>query len=96
MKSRPAARYKFQATPAFWSAFWKLPAAQRVCAREAWKLFQENPFHPLLGTHRIAILSARYKTTVYSAVLAGDLRVAFIMDGNTIVSIDIGTHKIYR
>jgi hypothetical protein len=96
MKSRPAARHKFQATPAFWSAFWKLPAAQRVCAREAWKLFQENPFHPLLGTHRIASLSARYKTTVYSAVLAGDLRVAFIMDGHTIVSIDIGKHKIYR
>ena len=96
MKNRLAARYKFQATQAFWSAFRKLPANQRVCAREAWQLFQKNPFHPLLGTHRIAILSARYKTTVYSAVLAGNLRVAFIVDGSTIVSIDIGTHKIYR
>ena len=58
----PAAvtRYRFLATPQFWRSYKKLTDAQMESARQAWKIFQVNPYDPRLRTHKIASLSARF------------------------------------
>jgi len=49
-----------------------------------------------LRSHKIHTLSARYKRTIYSAVIEADLRVVFFIEGDTVRTVDIGTHAIYR
>ena len=65
-------------------------------ARDAWKISQANPYDPRLRTHRIASLSARFGRTIHSVCIEGDLRAVFYQDGADIVSVDIGSHSIYR
>ena len=36
------------------------------------------------------------RRTVYAAVIEGDLRSVFYIDGDTVVSFNIGTHQIYK
>jgi len=67
-----------------------------VLAREAWQVFKEDPFDSRLGTHKIQSLSAYYGRTIYSVRIGEDLRSTFYVDGNTVVSLTIGTHKIYK
>ncbi|HWB59736.1 MAG TPA: hypothetical protein VG733_09595 [Chthoniobacteraceae bacterium] len=62
----------------------------------AFKIFKENPFDPRLGTHKIHKLSAIYGKTIHSVCVENDLRSVFYVEGNRIVSVDIGTHDIYR
>lgn len=88
--------YRYNATETFWNKFYGLPNDQKASAREAWKIFKVNPFDPRLGTHKIERLSALAKTTVYSVVIEGDLRAIFQLQGNLVVTMDIGTHKIYQ
>ncbi len=59
-------------------------------------MFKQNPFDPLLRSHKIHNLSARYKVTIYAVEIEGDLRSLFYLDGNTVWSVNIGTHAIYR
>jgi hypothetical protein len=87
---------KFLATETFWAKFYALPAEQKEQAREAWEVFKTNPFDPKLGSHKINALSGRAKKTVYVAVIAPNLRVAFYIEGESVVTIDIGSHDIYR
>jgi hypothetical protein len=47
-------------------------------------------------THKIHHLSALYKKTIYAVRVEDDLRSIFYLDGEDIVSVDIGTHAIYR
>jgi hypothetical protein len=76
--------------------FNKLPLEQQKLAKQTFKnTFIKNPFDPSLGTHKINHLSARYKTTVWSATLDGDLKVVFYISGNIVWSFGIGTHSIY-
>jgi hypothetical protein len=49
-----------------------------------------------LGTHRINKLSSRFKKTIYSVVIESDLRAIFYVEGDTVWTIDIGTHSLYR
>jgi hypothetical protein len=49
-----------------------------------------------LGSHKIQKLSARYGRVVYAAEIAANLRVVFYIDGDTVVTIDIGSHDLYR
>ena len=88
--------YHFEALPRFWRSYRKLTAAQQQAAIQAWQIFKRNPFDPRLGTHKIHALFARAKETVYSVVVAADLRVIFVLRGNTVVTLDIGTHALYR
>jgi len=46
----------------------------------------QNPFDPRLGSHRIQRLSAILCQTVYAAVIEGDLRAVFYLDGNQVVT----------
>ena len=64
--------------------------------RRAWLIFKENPFDRRLGAHKIHAVSARSKRTIYSAVVEADLRVVFFIEGDTVWTVDIGTHALYR
>ena len=95
MSPHPAA-YKHRAAPQFWRSFYALSAAQKESVRTAWRKFKINPFDPSLGTHKIHSLSAKAGTTVYSVVIESDLRVVFHIIGDTVWTIDVGTHTMYR
>ena len=57
---------------------------------------KQNPFDPRLRAHKIRKLSARYGRAIYAADIEGDLRVVFYIEGNCVVTVDIGTHDIYK
>lgn len=92
----PLPAYRYRATPQFWRKFYALQPAQKESVRAAWRKFKANPFDPSLGTHKIQSLSSRADTTIYSVVIQSDLRAVFHIIGDTVWSIDIGTHQIYR
>ena len=91
-----SAIYHFEAAPAFWKSYRKLTLMEQEAARRAWQIFKQDPFDPRLGAHKIHSLSARAKETVYSAVVASDLRVVFVVRSNTVYTLDIGSHALYR
>ena len=88
--------YRFRAVERFWTSFYRLAPAQKESVRAAWKIFKENPFDPRLRTHKIQRLSAYYGRTIYAVEIEGDLRSLFYLDGETVVSLIIGTHDIYK
>jgi len=89
--------YEFKATPSFWTSLESLSPEQQRIAREVFEeIFKKNPQDPRLHPHRINKLSSRFKETVRSVTITGDLRAVFVIRGNTIVSLDIGTHDIYK
>ncbi len=49
-----------------------------------------------MRTHKIHHLSAHYGRTIYAVRIEGDLRAIFYLAGNTVVTVDIGSHAIYR
>ena len=88
--------YAFKTTTAFQKALENLSGSQRESADAAFKIFKADPFDPRLGAHKINKLTARYGRTILSVTIAGDFRAAFYIEGNTVVSVDIGTHDIYK
>jgi hypothetical protein len=46
--------------------------------------------------HKIYKLSAIYGKTIHAVEIADDLRAVFYVEGNVILSVDIGDHRIYR
>jgi hypothetical protein len=89
-------KYRYRAVERFWTSFYRLPPAQKESARKTWKIFKEDPFDPRLRTHKIQRLSAIYGRTIYAIEIEGDLRSLFYLDGETIVSLIIGTHDLYK
>jgi hypothetical protein len=89
-------RYRFRAVERFWTSFYRLSPADKELARKAWSIFKENPFDPRLEAHKIQRLSAYYGRTIYAVRIAGGLRSTFYVDGETVVSLTIGTHDIYK
>lgn len=89
-------RYRFKATEQFWRAFYALSAEQKESARKSWQIFKADPFDPRLGTHKIHRLSARYRKTIYGVAIEGDLRSVFYLDGDLVITVDIGSHAIYK
>ena len=87
-------RYRFKATEQFWRAFYALSAEQKESARKSWQVFKADPFDPRLGTHKIYRLSARYRKTIYGVAIEGDLRSVFYLDGDLVITVDIGSHAI--
>ena len=88
--------YVFKTTPSFRKALASLGIEQKRSAKAAFKIFKDNPFDPRLRTHKIHKLSAIYGKTIYSVWIEGDLRSVFYIDGDMVVSVDIGTHAVYR
>ncbi len=71
----------------------KLPKEVINKAKEKEKIFRENPFHPLLNTHK---LSGKEKT-IWAFWITYDYRIKFIFIGNEkVLFLDIGTHNIYK
>ena len=88
--------WRFRASPRFWRNFRKLSPPQQASTRKTWQIFKQDPFDPRLGTHKIHALSAILRRTVYAAVVEGDLRVTFYIEGDLVFTTNIGTHDIYR
>jgi mRNA-degrading endonuclease YafQ of YafQ-DinJ toxin-antitoxin module len=88
--------YRFRAAEGFWKKFYRLSPGQKESVRRAWSIFKTDPFDSRLGTHKINNLSAQYHKTVYSVVIEADLRAVFYVDGDTLWTVDIGSHSIYR
>jgi mRNA-degrading endonuclease YafQ of YafQ-DinJ toxin-antitoxin module len=88
--------YQFRTTPTFRKALAGLSPSQKDSARRAFAIFKDNPFDARLRTHKIHALSARLRRTIYSARVEDDVRVVFYVDGELVVSLDIGSHDIYR
>ncbi len=88
--------YSYRATPQFWRSYRKLTASQQASAKKTWLIFKADPFDARLRTHKIASLSARFGRTIYSVWIETDLRAVFYLNGADCVSVDIGSHAIYR
>jgi hypothetical protein len=86
----------YRATETFWREFYALSPEQKQQVREKWQIFKLDPFDVRLGTHKINSLSARVKKPVWSVVIAYDLRALFVIDGDVVTTIDIGSHAIYH
>jgi len=89
-------KYRYQSTEAFWKSFYGLSPEQKVSVRAAWAIFKLNPFDPRLGTHKIHHLSSVSKRTIYAVCIESDLRVLFTIIGDLVLTIDVGTHDIYK
>jgi len=87
---------KFEVTDEFWRNFYALSPAQKKLVREKWKIFKADPFDPKLRSYKIQRLSGIAGHPIFSAVIAGDLRVTFRVDGSTVTTLDVGTHDIYK
>jgi mRNA-degrading endonuclease YafQ of YafQ-DinJ toxin-antitoxin module len=88
-------KYVYKASEQYWKNFYGLSASQKASARYAWGIFKEDPFDPRLKTHKIHRLSAEAKRTIRSVWIEDDLRVVFYIVGNTVFTVDIGTHAMY-
>ncbi len=88
--------YSFKPTENFWESFYNLTPSQKESTRRAWKLFKQNPFDPRLRPHKIHRLSAHYGRTIYAVDVEGDLRAVFYVERDLVVTVDIGTHDIYK
>jgi hypothetical protein len=89
-------KYRFRPTQRFWESFYALSSSQKESTRRAWKIFKENPFDSRLRSHKIRKLSARYGRTIYAAEIEANLRAVFYVEGDVVVTVDIGSHDIYR
>jgi mRNA-degrading endonuclease YafQ of YafQ-DinJ toxin-antitoxin module len=89
-------KYRFKPTENFWESFYDLSSSQKDSTRQAWQIFKENPFDPRLRTHKIHRLSAQYGRTIYAVEIEGDLRAVFFIENDLVVTVDIGTHEIYK
>jgi mRNA-degrading endonuclease YafQ of YafQ-DinJ toxin-antitoxin module len=89
-------KYRYRVAKPFHRALAKLQPDQYRAAVKAYKIFKQNPFDPRLRTHKIHRLSAQYGKTIYSVAIEADLRAVFYIENNTVWSVAIGTHAIYR
>lgn len=88
--------YRFRTVPLFRRALRKLNPRQKAAAKRAFAIFKQNPFDPRLHPHKIHRLSAEYGVTILAVCIEGDLRAVFYVEGDTVWSVDIGTHAIYH
>jgi hypothetical protein len=89
-------KYRFKPTENFWESFYDLSPSQKDSTRRAWRIFKTNPFDPRLRTHKIHRLSALYGQTIHAVEIEGDLRAVCFIEGDCVVTVDIGTHDIYK
>lgn len=67
-----------------------LPAQARQQAREAYRLFRENPAHPGLRFKQV-----HADPPIYSARVGISYRAVGVLDGDTVVWFWIGSHADY-
>jgi hypothetical protein len=81
---------KSHTTARFRKALAALPPSVRQQAREAYRLFKQNPQHPSLRFKRV-----HETRSVYSARVNLDYRAVGVLDGDEIVWFWIGPHNQY-
>jgi len=64
---------RFRATKSFWRSWSKLSIDQQQAARQAFRVFKQNPFDPRLRVHKIHRLSAHYGRTIYAVEIGVEL-----------------------
>ena len=89
-------KYRFKPTQRFWESFYALSPSQKDSTRQVWRIFKENPFDARVRSHKIHKLSALYGRTIYAAVIETDLRAVLYVEGDIVVTGEIGSHDIYR
>jgi len=85
-----------QAHREFLGKFLRPEFESKESAREAWKIFKKDPFDARLRPPQNPPLSAYYGRTIYAVDVEGDLRAVFYIERDCVVTVDIGTHDIYR
>ncbi len=80
-----------RATPRFWAAYRGLPADVQEHARQAYRLFRENPGHPSLRFKKVS-----NREPIYSARVTLNYRSLGLVDGDEITWFWIGNHTDYE
>jgi hypothetical protein len=81
---------KSQATRPFWQQYWALPPEIRQRARQAYKLWRDNPAHPSLFFKRV-----KESQPIYSVRIGLGYRALGLLKGDTVTWFWIGTHDEY-
>jgi len=80
-------------SPLFEKRYKKLPKKVKEKAKEKEKIFRENPFHPILKTHK---LHGKEKEC-WAFWVDYRYRIKFIfLSENKVLFLDIGPHDIYK
>lgn len=77
--------------PSFWAEYRQLSNAVRQSARKAYRLWEENPFHPSL--HFKCINSDE---GIWSVRITRSYRALGILEGETVTWFWIGSHDDYE
>jgi mRNA-degrading endonuclease YafQ of YafQ-DinJ toxin-antitoxin module len=84
---------EIKVSPLFEKHYKKLPKKIKEKAKEKEKIFREDPFHPLLKTHK---LHGKDKDC-WAFWIDYKYRIKFIfLSENKVLFLDIGTHNIYK
>ena len=85
--------YQIEYTPTFAKHYKRLPLVIRRKAEKKQKILKENPFSPVLKTHKLKGILSDY----WSFSIDRQYRVIFrLIKPRHIVLIDAGTHEVYR
>jgi len=85
--------YKSHSTPYFEKKFEKLPKDIQKMATRKIILFEDNPYHPSLNTHKLKGPLFGY----WSFYINKNYRVLFrFLKNNEVVYYDLDTHDIYK
>mgnify|MGYP001214371456 CR=1 FL=1 len=82
---------KSRTTDNFWKCYDELPVEVRKQAKEAYRLFERDPFHPCLHFKRVGSTEP-----VFSARISRNYRSVGIIQGDTIIWFWIGEHDSYK
>jgi hypothetical protein len=73
----------------------QLPVSVQEQAKEAYKVWQDNPYHPSLKFKRVQVKGVGSKQVVYSARISRDYRAMGKLVGNCMYWYWIGKHNEY-
>ena len=79
-----------RASRAFWRAFSRLPERIRSDAKQAFRRFRENPYHPSLHFKKL-----EGQDRIYSVRISLGYRALGAVNGNRVVWFWIGSHADY-
>ena len=69
---------------------------QKESVRKSWLIFKDNPRDVRLRPHKIHYLSGKLNKIVRAVKIEDDLRVVFYIEGNLVITFNVGPHKIYK
>lgn len=80
-----------QTLPSFWDSYRALDTTVRERARKAYKLWQQNPFHPSLHFKCI-----NDEESIWSVRITRSYRALGVLAGDTVTWFWIGSHDEYE